>query len=147
VRTAPRGFGRNCHEQQHQPALAIVLGPSSYRAARHVAFIWWRERRSKHCARFGPEYLRSLEESKSHERRLVCTGSRSGRIPFDPCAAAEEKARYAASWRKVQADFVDSPGEALNRADELLGSVMEARGYPVSDFAQRSADLSVDHAA
>jgi len=30
-------------------------------------------------------------------------------------------------------------------ADRLLGDVMSARGYPVSDFEQRAADISVDH--
>ena len=30
-------------------------------------------------------------------------------------------------------------------ADQLLGDVMSVRGYPVSDFEQRAADISVDH--
>lgn len=30
-------------------------------------------------------------------------------------------------------------------ADRLLGDVMAARGYPVGDFEQRAADISVDH--
>jgi len=30
-------------------------------------------------------------------------------------------------------------------ADRLLGDVMSTRGYPVSDFEQRAADISVDH--
>jgi hypothetical protein len=30
-------------------------------------------------------------------------------------------------------------------ADQLLGDVMSTRGYPVSDFEQRAADISVDH--
>ena len=30
-------------------------------------------------------------------------------------------------------------------SDQLLGDVMSTRGYPVSDFEQRAADISVDH--
>jgi hypothetical protein len=30
-------------------------------------------------------------------------------------------------------------------ADQLLGDVMSTRGYPVGDFEQRAADISVDH--
>jgi hypothetical protein len=45
----------------------------------------------------------------------------------------------------VQARFVDSPGGAVTEADQLLGDVMSTRGYPVSDFEQRAADISVDH--
>jgi hypothetical protein len=49
------------------------------------------------------------------------------------------------SWGRVQARFVDGPGSAVTDADQLLGDVMSTRGYPVSDFEQRAADLSVDH--
>ena len=30
-------------------------------------------------------------------------------------------------------------------ADQLLGDVMSTRGYPVSNFDQQAADISVDH--
>jgi hypothetical protein len=33
----------------------------------------------------------------------------------------------------------------VTEADQLLGDVMSTRGYPVSDFEQRAADISVDH--
>jgi hypothetical protein len=45
----------------------------------------------------------------------------------------------------VQARFVDSPGGAVTDADQLLGDVMSTRGYPMSNFEQRAADISVDH--
>ncbi|HWE05531.1 MAG TPA: hypothetical protein VG274_02415 [Rhizomicrobium sp.] len=133
------------------PALAIVLAAIVIIVLlATIAFIWWRERRSKQLrSRFGQEYLRTLEEIGSRHEAEARLHRLEKRVESFSIRALppEEKARYAASWRKVQADFVDSPGEALNRADELLGSVMKARGYPVSDFEQRSADLSVDHAA
>jgi hypothetical protein len=49
------------------------------------------------------------------------------------------------SWRIVQAEFVDDPRTAVARADSLIQSVMAERGYPVEDFEQRAADVSVDH--
>ena len=33
----------------------------------------------------------------------------------------------------------------MTEADELVCSLMQARGYPVADFEQRAADISVDH--
>ena len=56
-----------------------------------------------------------------------------------------DRARFVESWRRVQARFVDGPGGAVMEADQLLGEVMSTRGYPVSDFEQRAADISVDH--
>jgi len=57
----------------------------------------------------------------------------------------DDRTRFVESWRRVQARFVDSPGGAVTEADQLLGDVMSTRGYPVSDFEQRAADISVDY--
>jgi hypothetical protein len=56
-----------------------------------------------------------------------------------------DRDRYVASWRKVQAQFVDDPKSSVTQADQLLGEVMSTRGYSVSDFEQRAADISVNH--
>jgi hypothetical protein len=40
---------------------------------------------------------------------------------------------------------VDDPTGATDEADQLVGEVMAARGYPVGDFEQRAADISVKH--
>jgi hypothetical protein len=47
----------------------------------------------------------------------------------------------------VQAEFVDDPTAAVVHADALVQFVMQTRGYPVVDFEQRVADVSVDHPA
>jgi hypothetical protein len=52
----------------------------------------------------------------------------------------------SASWRRVQAQFVDDPRTAVVEADRLIEDVMRARGYPVEDSHRRLDDLSVDHA-
>ena len=54
-------------------------------------------------------------------------------------------ARYVDSWQVVQAQFVDNPSTAVASADSLIESVMAERGYPVENFEQRAADVSVDH--
>jgi hypothetical protein len=45
----------------------------------------------------------------------------------------------------VQARFVDDPRGAVTVADSLVTDVMQSRGYPIGEFEQRAADLSVDY--
>ena len=40
---------------------------------------------------------------------------------------------------------MDGPASAVTEADQLLGDVLSTRGYPISEFEQRAADISVDH--
>jgi hypothetical protein len=56
-----------------------------------------------------------------------------------------EQERFSKQWGSIQSRFVDSPKGAVAEADDLVSSLMKARGYPVSDFEQRAADISVDH--
>jgi hypothetical protein len=53
--------------------------------------------------------------------------------------------QFIERWHEVQAQFVDDPRGAVRDADALIGEAMEARGYPVTDFEQRAADVSVEH--
>src|SRR4030066_1534179 len=46
--------------------------------------------------------------------------------------------RYSAEWAAIQSKFVDGPGQAVIDADRLTMEVLQARGYPVSDFGQRA---------
>lgn len=113
-----------------------------------AGYFYWQYRQSKHLqSRFGPEYQRTVEEIGDRRRAEATLHKRETRVEkFDMHdLTPEERARYTASWRKIQADFVDNPSESVSRADELLGAVMTARGYPVTDFEQRAADLSADY--
>jgi hypothetical protein len=58
-----------------------------------------------------------------------------------------EHDRYLAEWTAVQSKFVDEPGQAIVDADRLIMEVMQIRGYPISDFEQRAADISVKYPA
>jgi len=61
--------------------------------------------------------------------------------------SASERERYLADWTAVQSKFVDDPGQAIVDADHLIIEVMQLRAYPVSDFEQRAADISVNYPA
>ncbi len=97
--------------------------------------------------RFGPEYDRVVGETGNRSRaeeRLLNREKRVASYDIHPLLA-EDRARFTRLWQNVQAEFVDSPRTAVSHADEVLTDVMAERGYPMSDFERRSADLSVDH--
>ena len=96
---------------------------------------------------FGPEYDRTVEEAGDRRAAETELRERTERragfdvVPLEP----EARTRYVEAWRNTQAQFVDEPVEATREADRLITSVMRDRGYPVDDFEQRAADISVDH--
>jgi hypothetical protein len=97
--------------------------------------------------RFGPEYDRAVQEHGSERRaeaQLADRARRVERLNIRELAPAERE-RFASQWNGLQLRFVDSPKGAVAEADDLLVQLMQARGYPMSDFEQRSADISVDH--
>jgi hypothetical protein len=104
-------------------------------------------RQRKVRQKFGPEYERSVKETGSRRQAVSELRQRQERRqqldiqPLEPEAAE----RYSRSWKEAQARFVDFPGDAIREADRLVVQVMKDRGYPVEDFEQRSADISVDH--
>lgn len=107
-----------------------------------------RERHEELRQRFGPEYERALEEHGSverAERELLAREKRVQRLKLRSLPE-QERIQFAATWRNVQARFVDDPPGAVREADELIKSVMMARGYVVEHFDQQVADLSVEHA-
>jgi hypothetical protein len=97
---------------------------------------------------FGPEYERTVRQVDDRGRAEAELEARKRRVEeFDIREIRpEEAAHYASAWRAVQARFVDDPAGAVGEADRLVGEAMAARGYPVGDFEQRAADLSVAHA-
>ena len=107
-----------------------------------------RRRRSQALrSRFGPEYDRAVEttgDRREAEVELEARARRVETLEIHPLPADQRDA-FATEWRQVQIRFVDDPGAAVTAADGLVGRVMEARGYPVAEFEQRAADISVDH--
>lgn len=96
---------------------------------------------------FGPEYDRVLAESgdrKEAEATLTRRRERHDELELRPLDHGARE-RYRGEWQQVQRSFVDDPGAAVDRADALVTEIMRERGYPVDDFEQRAADVSVEH--
>ena len=112
-----------------------------------IAWMFSRKRRTEALRqRFGPEYDRTLREHGPGRAETVLA-QREKRVEKFRIRelSTDERELFITSWREVQSRFVDDPKGAVNDADVLLTRLMEARGYPMSDFAQRAADISVDH--
>ncbi len=95
----------------------------------------------------GAEYARAVKDGGNRRAAEAGLDRRTERVEgfhIRPLALVD-RARFLDSWRGVQARFVDGPAGAVAEADRLLGDVMATRGYPVGDFEQQAADISVDH--
>jgi hypothetical protein len=95
----------------------------------------------------GAEYTRAVNEGGSRQKAEAVLDERARRVErlHIRLLAPGDRTRFVESWDKIQARFVDGPGSAIADADRLVGDVMSTRGYPVADFEQRAADISVDH--
>jgi hypothetical protein len=125
--------------------LAGIVAAMLIFTAGAVALGRWRSARLRET--FGPECDRTLErheDERAAEVELQQRRNRRRGLDIRPLTPGARKA-YAERWTDTQRGFVDAPEAAVAQADELVADVMRARGYPVDDFAQRAADLSVDH--
>jgi hypothetical protein len=121
-------------------AVLLIAGGAAW-------FFMQRQKTERLASRFGPEYQRAVDETgdrRAAEAELESRQKRVSKLDIR-LLSSEEHERYVSEWRSVQARFVDDPGDAIGEADRLVGELMEARGYPVGDFDQRAADVSVDH--
>lgn len=119
-------------------AVVVILG-----------LVWLALRKRKTDAlrqRFGPEYERTVREHGANRGESVLS-QREKRVEKFQIRelAVDERERFVTEWRMVQSHFVDDPKGAVVEADELVSRLMQSRGYPMSDFDQRAADISVDH--
>jgi hypothetical protein len=112
----------------------------------------WRSNRNRQreqlAKRFGPEYDRLLKEHGSAtlaERELEARAKRVSKLSIKELSDNERRS-FQQGWHQTQERFVDTPLIAVRSAHDLVQEVMRARGYPVEDFEQRVADLSVEHA-
>jgi hypothetical protein len=96
---------------------------------------------------FGPEYERLVSETggqKAAEKELTARERKRDTLDIVPLTPAAQS-DFTTRWHEVQTGFVDNPATAVGVADRLVTEVMRTRGYPVDDFDQRAADISVDH--
>jgi hypothetical protein len=106
-----------------------------------------RERTRKLKQHFGPEYARMMGEERNPRLVESMLEERQKRVEkyHIRSLTQEERDLFATKWRATQEHFVDAPRDAVAQADALIGDAMRTRGYPMADFEQRAADLSVDH--
>ena len=128
----------------------IVLAAVAILVIAVLAWLYVRKRRNTTATlrkKFGSEYDRAVLTHGSEKKAEAKLEDREKRVEnlnirdLDPI----EHERFSKRWESVQSRFIDSPQGAVTEADDLVSSVMKARGYPVSDFDQRAADISVDH--
>jgi hypothetical protein len=117
-----------------------------------IAVLMWlyvQKRRSTTAGlrqKFGAKYERTVQQQGSEQKAEAKLADRQERVEklnirdLDPM----ERERFSKQWESAQSRFVDSPGGAVAEADDLVSSLMKTRGYPVSDFDQRAADIFVD---
>jgi hypothetical protein len=113
-----------------------------------AAFLFYQKKQSQRLAeRFGPEYGRTVKALGSRTKAESELKTREQRVEhFDivPLSPADAD-RFGRAWKALQGNFVDDPTGAVVQADQLVRELLLKRGYPMSDFERRAADISVDH--
>jgi hypothetical protein len=129
-------------------ALMVVIVVVVVALVAGAGFLLWSQARTQRLRRqFGPEYDRAIDSHHSRreaERELHAREQRHRELDIRPL---EPRARelYQEQWTHVQEHFVDAPEAAVEQGDRLVTTVMGERGYPVQDFDDRVAHLSVEH--
>ena len=121
-------------------ALVVVIGVALW--------LYTRKRKTEQLrGSFGPEYERAVHETGDRRTAEDQLEGRKERVEQLKIRTLEprEREQFAESWRSAQAQFVDDPQGAITEADRLVAEVMQVRGYPVGEFEQRAADVSVEH--
>ena len=126
-------------------AASVVIVVAAVMVA--ASFVSSRKKTRRLKQHYGREYERLVSETggqKAAEKELTARERKRDKldiVPLTPSALSD----FTGRWRQVQAGFVDNPATAVGVADRLVTEVMRQRGYPVDDFDQRAADISVDH--
>src|SRR3954454_6454482 len=133
---------------QNQVAILVVVVVIAIVVVAAIGYVSSRKRRSRKLREhFGPEYERVLKQEgdpRKAEGVLEFRQKRREKFKIRPLSAAD-RSSFTVRWNEVQARFVDDPRGAVTVADSLVTDVMQARGYPIGEFDQRAADLSVDY--
>jgi hypothetical protein len=98
-------------------------------------------------SRFGSEYARAVDShgsARQAEARLSERETRVAALNIRELGVTERE-RFVTEWNTVQARFLDHPRLAVTEADDLINTLLEARGYPKAAFEQRAADISVHY--
>lgn len=114
-----------------------------------VAFIAWftmrKNRSDKLRQKFGLEYdytVKKEGDTRKAEQFLEAREKKVSELDIHPLDPALRD-QYNTEWVEIKSQFVDDPSGAIEKANRLITEVMIARGFPVEDFEERAADLSV----
>jgi hypothetical protein len=94
----------------------------------------------------GTEYGRIIDEINSQATTQLNLVAPVARLKIVPLAPAEA-ARFGYAWNSLQNRFESNPKAVVSEADHLVHELMMKLGYPVSDFEDRAAEISMDHAS
>lgn len=130
----------------NQTLIIIVIALVGLVVAGVIAWTASRAMRSRKLReKFGPEYdytMKQVGDRRAAEQALEERENRVSKLnirALDP----NEWEHYHERWIEIQSEFVDKPSESVQEANQLIKNVMAARGFPVADFEQRVADISV----
>jgi len=130
--------------------LGVLFGLGILGAIGVAIWFYTKTQRTKALrSKFGAEYNRAVRAeggTGGAEELLQERQKRVAKLNIKPLSD-NQQTEFADAWEHAQAQFVDDPEAAVANADVLVQEVMSLRGYPVTDFEQRVADVSVDHPA
>lgn len=118
----------------------VVLGTAFYIQRRRNNTVQLRKR-------FGSEYDRAVVEHGSNrkaESKLEDREKRVEKLNIRELGVSQRE-RFIVDWHTIESRFLDHPRGAVTEADELVSSLLQARGYPVSGFDQVAEDVSVNY--
>ena len=113
-----------------------------------LGMVFSRRQRTKRLQeRFGlgnDRTVKAIGDRRQAEEELAARLDHVKALEIRPLSA-EDAERFTSEWQSAQAEFVDEPLASVQKANRLIKEVMNAKGYPVDDFEQRAADISVDY--
>lgn len=124
--------------------VAVVVGVAILGVL--AAYIIRRRRHSRRLKeKFGPEYDHTVDrigDRSEAEDELEEREQRVKELSFRDLES-DERVYFSEEWEQTQSQFVDRPSAAVERANQLVKELLNARGFPASKFDQRAADISV----
>jgi hypothetical protein len=123
--------------------IAVIVGLIVAAAA--IAWFGYDQRRSNRLKEhFGPEYNRAVLDA-GNRRRAEADLARRETIAKELRARplhTSDREKFLSEWKMCQAQFVDDPAGAVDRADQLLMGIMRTRGYAIDNPYERMMDIA-----
>jgi hypothetical protein len=106
-----------------------------------------RQRAKRYEKKYGADYdatVKTMGDEKKAQTEMDSRMEHVGTLNIRPLTMGEREG-YLANWKAVQTKFIDEPAQATVEASHLITKVMQTRNYPISDFEQRAADVSINY--